>query len=119
MAAGAGANGGVVELVGDGPLQADGEDGGFLGAGPGGGLAGRLHGEIKDFAFGASGFASLLHQASVDFLEKARHGGEDGGLDFEKSLSDVFDHFDVGYRATVEDINVVEHAAVDVGKREK
>jgi len=119
VAAGAGANFGIDELVGDGPFQPHGEAGGFFAAAPGGGFAGDLHGEIEDFAFGAGGLASLLHQAGIDFFEEARNGGEDCGMDFKKSLRDVLNDFDVGYGAAVKNVNVVEHAAVDVCEGEK
>src|SRR5258708_1654832 len=104
MAAGARTNFGIDELVGDGPLQANGQAGGFFAAAPGGGFAGGLHGEIKNFAPGAGGLASLLHQAGVDFFEEARNGGEDGGVDLNESLGDVFDGLDVGNRAAVKNI---------------
>src|SRR5258708_6416364 len=91
MAAGARTNFGIDELVGDGPLQANGQAGGFFAAAPGGGFAGGLHGELEYFTFGAGGLASLLHQPGVDFLEETWNGGEDGGVNFNKSLSDVFD----------------------------
>ena len=119
LAAGTGADFGVNELVGDGPFEANSQAGGFLAAAPSSGFAGGLHGEIEDFSFRACGSASLLHQAGVDFLKETRNGGEDGGMDFEKSLGDVFDDFDVSYRAAVKNINVVEHAAVDMSERQK
>src|ERR1700687_1657571 len=43
VAAGAGANFGIDELVGNGPLQAHGQAGGFFAAAPGGGFTGGLH----------------------------------------------------------------------------
>jgi len=87
----------------------------FFAATPGGGFTGGPHGEIEYFTFGAGGLASLLHQPGVDFLEETWNGGEDGGVNFNKSLSDVFDCFNVGNRAAVKNINVIEHAAVDMG----
>jgi len=119
LAAGAGTNFGIDELVGDYPLEASDKAGGFFAAAPGCGFAGSLHGEIENFALGAGGFTSLLHQAGIDFFEEARNGGEDGGVEFEESLRDVFDDFDVGDGAAMENINIVEHAAVDVGEREE
>src|SRR5579859_747649 len=119
LAAGAGANFGVDERVGNDPLQTNGQAGGFLATTPGGGFAGCLHGELEDFALGAGGFASLLHQAGVDFFEEAGNGGEDGGLDFEQSLGNIFDDVDIGDRAAVKNINVIEHPAIHVGEREK
>src|SRR5260221_7117500 len=40
-------------------------------------------------------------------------------MDFEESLGDVFDDFHIGYGAAVKNVNVIEHAAVDVGEGEK
>src|SRR5208337_352941 len=101
LAAGASANFGVDEFVGKKPFQAKRKAGGFFAAAPGGGFAGGLHSEI------------------VDFFEEARNGGEDGGVEFEESLRDVFDDIHVSDGAAVKKIDVVEHAAVDVGEREK
>src|ERR1700722_8755422 len=75
VATGAGSNFRIDEPVGDGPLQANRQAGGFFAATPGGGFAGGLHGEFENFALDASGFASLLHQAGIDFFEEARNGG--------------------------------------------
>ena len=119
FAAGAGANLGVDELIGDGPFGTDGETGGLIAATPRRGFARGLDGEIENLALGAGGFTSLLHQAGINFFEEARHGGEDGGLHFQQSLGDVFDDFDVGDRAAVEDIEVVEHAAIDMSERQE
>jgi len=84
-----------------------------------GGFAGGLHGEIENFALGAGGFASLLHQAGVDFSKKRGTAARTVGVDFEESLGDVFDDLHIGYGAAVKNINVIEHAAVDVGEGEK
>ena len=91
----------------------------MIAAAPWRGIARRLDGKIENLALGAGGFTSLLHQASIDFFEEARNGGEHRGLDFKEGLGDIFDDFDVGDGAAVEDIEVVEHAAVDVGEREE
>jgi hypothetical protein len=61
----------------------------------------------------------LLGQTDVNFLEEARDGRGDGRANFEKSLSNGINGFDIGDGSALEKINVIERAAVHVGERQK
>ena len=119
VSAGAGANFGINQTVGDGPFQFQQKAAGFFARAPTGGFPGGLHSEIKNLAFGSGGLTSLLHQAGINFFEETRNGSDDGGTDFREGLRDVFDDGDVGDGAALKEVEIIQHAPVDVGEREK
>src|SRR5947208_8080701 len=86
-----------------------------LGA-PGSGSVGHVKGLIKNHFLYAGIFRALLDNAGVDFFEETRDRSDDCWTDFEESLGDGVDRFDVGESGTLEDIDVIEGAAVDVGE---
>jgi len=61
----------------------------------------------------------LLDEAGVDFLEETRDGSDDGGTDFDESLGDGVDGFDVGESGALKDVDVIERAAIDMGEWKK
>ena len=40
-------------------------------------------------------------------------------MDFKQSLSDILDNLHIGYRAALKDVEIVQHAAIDVGQGKK
>src|SRR5260370_420700 len=109
----------VDELVGEGPLGLE-ERAGTLGTGaPRSGAPGDVDGPIKQGALDSGGFASLLHQLRVNLFKETRDSGDDRRMNFEQRLRDEVDGFDVGDRDAIEEVDVVEHAAVDVGERKE
>ena len=83
---------------------------------PGSGSLGHVNGPIKNHFLYAGIFRALLDNAGVDFFEETRDRSDDCWTDFEESLGDGVDRFDVGESGTLEDIDVIEGAAVDVGE---
>ena len=61
----------------------------------------------------------MLDQARVNFFEEARDGGGNRGTNLEKRLGDGINRFDVGESGALEDVDVVEGAAIDVGERQE
>src|SRR5947207_1269836 len=119
MAAGSQADFLVDQFISELPLCFQGEACMSSVGAPGSGSLRHAHGPIKNHSLYARGFRALLDQAGIDFFEEARDGSDDGGTDFEKSLSDRIDGFDVGESGALKDVDVIERAAVDVSKRKK
>jgi len=61
----------------------------------------------------------LLDEAGVHLFEEARDRGDDRGTNFEESLSDGVNGFDVGKSGALKEVDVVERAAINVGERKK
>src|SRR6266404_2997390 len=119
FSAGSGADFFVDELVSESPLGLE-ERAGTLGSGtPGSGAPGDVDRPIKQGALDSGGFASLLHQLRVNLFEETRHRGDNRWTDFEQSLRDKVDGFDVGDAHAIEEVDVIQHAAVDVGERQE
>src|SRR5208337_3605441 len=118
-AAGARADFGIDQHIGEDPLQFGGVGGRSFATAPGSDFPGELHGPIENPALGASVLCALLHQARIDFLEEARDSAEQRGFDLDEGLRDVLNYGNVGHRAAAEYEHVVERAAINVGEREK
>src|SRR6266403_2615521 len=78
-----------------------------------------FHRPIKYFSLDAGVPGALLDQARVNFFEEARDGGGNRGTNLEKRLGDGINRFDVGESGALEDVDVVEGAAIDVGERQE
>src|SRR6266850_1011542 len=78
-----------------------------------------FHRPIKKLSLDAGVPGALFDQTRVDLFEEARDSGGYRGTNLEKSLGDGINRFDVGQRGTLEEVDVVERSAIDVGEREK
>ena len=106
----------VDQFIGELPLRFQGEARMSAIGAPGSGSLGHVHGPIKNHFLYAGIFRALLDNAGVDFFEETRDRSDDCWTDFEESLGDGVDGFDVGESGTLEDIDVIGGAAVDVGE---
>src|SRR6266850_2398961 len=78
-----------------------------------------FHRPIKKPSLDARVPGTLLDETRVNFFEEARDGSGNGGSNLEKGLGDRIHGFDVGESGALEDVDVVERSAIDVGEREK
>src|SRR6266436_718280 len=89
------------------------------GGAPRGGMLRNFHRPIENFSLHASVPGTLFDQTHVNFFEEARDGGGYRGTNLAKRLGDGIHRFDIGESGALEDVDVVERAAIDVGEREK
>src|SRR4029077_16307203 len=109
----------VNKFVGKGPLGLEERARALRTRAPGSRTPGDVDGPIKQGALDSGGFASLLHQLGVNFFEETRHGGDDRGMYFEQGLRDEVNRFDIGDTHAIEEVDVVQHAAVNVRERQE
>src|SRR6266404_5478114 len=89
------------------------------GGAPRRGMLRDFHRPIKYFSLHAGVPGSLLDETRVDFFEEARDGRGYRGTNLQESLGDGIHGFDIGESGALEDVDVIERAAIDVGEREK
>src|SRR6267143_110998 len=89
------------------------------GGAPRGGTLRNFHRPIENSSLHASVPGTLFDQTRVDFFEEARDGGGYRGTNLQENLGDGINRFDGGESSALEEVDVVERAAIDVGEREK
>src|SRR6267143_5453086 len=89
------------------------------GGAPRGGTLRNFHRPIENSSLPASVPGTLFDQTRVNFFEEARDGGGYRGTNLQESLGNGIHRFDIGKSGALEDVDVVERAAIDVGERQE